>query len=59
MTVLIYDLVFLLLSLYILGKTIGYAVYEIKQFNNKSGGITIIIFSVIVVIFSNLMMWIN
>ncbi len=59
MTIFIYNLIFLIISIYILGNTIGYAVYEIKQFNNKFGGITIIVFSIFVVIFSNAMMWTN
>ncbi len=59
MTIFIYNIVFLFLSLYILGNTIGYAIYEIKEFNNKSGGITIIVLTILVVIFANIMMWIN
>ena len=55
----IYNLIFLLLSLYILLKTIGYAIYEIKELNNKVGGITIIAFSFIVVLFSNIIMLVN
>lgn len=56
MTSILYDLIFLITSLYILLKTFGYAIYEIKNFKNKSGGITIIIFSTLVVIFANVMM---
>lgn len=55
----LYDIIFLLVSLYVLLKAIGYAVYEIKELNNKVGGTTIIVFSIIVVIFANIVMIIN
>lgn len=55
----IYDLTFLLISIFILLKAIGYAIYEIKELNNKVGGITIISFSILVIIFANIMMWIH
>ena len=50
----IYDLLFVLISLYVLIKTIYYGIYEIKQNNNKTGGIVVISFSTIVFIFFNL-----
>lgn len=59
MTNIIYDLTFLLISIFILLKAIGYAIYEIKKLNNKVGGITIISFSILVIIFANIMMWIH
>lgn len=59
MTSIIYDLIFLVISIFILLKVIGYAIYEIKELNNKAGGIAIISFSVLVVIFANVMMWIR
>lgn len=59
MTNIIYDLIFLLISIFILLKAIGYAIYEIKKLNNKVGGITIISFSILVIIFANIMMWIH
>ena len=59
MTNIIYDLIFLLISIFILLKAIGYAIYEIKELNNKVGGITIISFSILVIIFANIMMWIR
>ena len=54
----IYHVLFLIISLYILLKTIGYALYEINTIKNKTGGIVIITFSVFVVIFANIMVWI-
>lgn len=55
----LYNLFFLLISFFILFKCIGYAIYEITELNNKAGGITIISFSILVVIFVNIIMWIN
>lgn len=55
----IYFIVFLITTIYILLKAIGYAIYEIREFNNKVGGIVIISFSTLVVIFANVMMLIR
>ena len=59
MNSIIYFIVFLIFTLYILLKTIGYAIYEIKEQNNKIGGIVIISFSILVVIFINVMMFLR
>lgn len=59
MNSIVYNIIFLILTLYILLKTIGYAIYEIKECNNKIGGIVIISFSTAVVIFVNIMMLIR
>lgn len=56
---LIYNLIFLLISLYCLLRVIGYAIYEIKEMKNKVGGIVVIVFSVIVVIFANVVLLMN
>lgn len=53
----VYHLLFLIISLYVALKAIGYAIYEINTLKNKSGGIVIITFSIFVVIFSNLFVW--
>lgn len=53
-----YNIFFLIVSLYILLKTIGYGIYELKEKNNKSGSICIILLSIFSVILSNIMMWI-
>ena len=55
----IYFIVFFIITIYILLKAIGYAIYEMKEFNNKVGGIVIISFSTLVVIFVNIMMLIR
>ncbi len=59
MTSIAYDLIFFFTSLYILLKVIGFAIYEIKEMNNKISGIVIISFSILVVIFANIMIIIN
>lgn len=59
MNSIVYNIIFLILTLYILLKTIGYAIYEIKECNNKVGGIVVISFSTAVVIFVNIMMLIR
>ncbi len=59
LTTIIYHVLFLLISVFICLKTIGYALYEINTLNNKLGGISIITFSVLVVIFANVMVWLN
>lgn len=53
----IYNIIFLAISIYILLRTISYGIYEINEKENKSGGITVIVFSILVVIFSNIMMF--
>ena len=59
MSSLVYHILFLIISIYILLKVIGYSIYEINTLKNKSGGIVIITFSILVVIFSNVMVWLN
>lgn len=59
MTTIAYDLIFFFTSIYILLKVIGFAIYEIKEMNNKVSGIVIISFSILVVIFANIMIIIN
>ena len=56
---LIYDIIFLIFTLYILLRCIAYGIYEIKEENNKSGGILFIVTGIVAVIFSNILMFIN
>ena len=58
MSSIVYHVLFSIISLYILLKAIGYALYEINTIKNKSGGIVVITFSVLVIVFSNVMVWI-
>ena len=55
----IYHILFSIISIYILLKTIGYGIYEINTIQNRYGGIVIITFSIFVIIFSNIMVWLN
>ena len=59
MSNILYDLLFCLVTVYILFKVIGYSIYEINEMNNKTGGFIIISFSILIVIFSNIMVIIN
>ena len=45
MITIVHYIIFLLITIYILLKVIGYGIYEIKQENNKFGGIAFISFS--------------
>lgn len=53
----IYNSIFSLASIYILLKTIGFAIYEIKENSNKIGGFVTISFSLLTVVFFNFMIW--
>ncbi len=59
MITIVHYIIFLLITIYILLKVIGYGIYEIKQENNKFGGIVVISFSCLVVIFANLVLWLK
>ena len=56
---LLFDIIFLIFTLYILLRCIAYGIYEIKEENNKLGGILFIITGIVAVIFSNVLMFIN
>ena len=56
---LIFKTIFIFATLYYLAKAISYAIYEIKTEKNKSGGITIITFSILVIIFTNIVICIR
>lgn len=50
----IYQILFLFITLYILLRVIGYAIYEIQTLKNKTGGITVIVISTLIVILANI-----
>ena len=50
----IYHFTFIIVTIFVLIKTISYGLYEIKTQNNKSGGIAVICFAIVVVIFTNI-----
>ena len=54
-----FNFLFLIFSIYVLLKIIFYALYEIKTQENKSGGIAIIGFSIIILTFATLFIFIK
>ena len=56
---LLFNFIFTITTIYILIKTIFYGIYEIKNENNKSGGISVIVFSIIVILFSNIILFLR
>lgn len=55
----LYHIVFIIITIFILLKTIFYGLYEIKTQNNKSGGIAIICFSILVIVFTNVIVFLR
>lgn len=55
----LYNFVFIVVSLFILIKTIFYGLYEFNTQNNKSGGIAVICFSILVIIFANIIVFLR
>lgn len=54
MSTIIYQLIFIFITIFIFFKTVGYAIYELKQNQNKVGAITIICFSFLVIVLSDI-----
>lgn len=54
MSTLIYQLIFIFITIFIFFKTVGYAIYELKEKQNKVGAVTIICFSFLIIVFSNI-----
>lgn len=54
---LLYHFIFIIFTISILIKTIFYGLYEINTENNKSGGIAVICFSLLVSIFADVIMF--
>ena len=52
-----YHFTFIILTAFILIKTISYGLYEINNQDNKSGGISVILFSIFVIIFANVIVF--
>lgn len=53
------DITFMIFTLGLLCRCIGYGLYEIKNESNFFGGVCTIVFSIASVVFSNIMVWIN
>ncbi len=56
---LLFHFIFVIVTIFILIKTIFYGLFEINTQNNKSGGIAVICFSIIVIIFTNIMVFLR
>ena len=56
---LFYHIVYVLLCIYVLYKSISYGIYEAKYENNKFGGSLVIFVTLFDVIFSNIIVWQN
>lgn len=53
----IYHVLFLLFTIYVLIESTSYAIYEIKEQKNTLGGVSVVTFSVFCVVFSNIVVW--
>ncbi len=56
---LLFHFTFILVTIFILIKTVFYGLYEFNNENNKSGGIAIICFSVLVIVFANVLVFLR
>lgn len=54
-----FNFLFFIFSIFVLLKSVFYALYEIKSQNNKSGGIAVIVFSVIVIVLANVVVFLK
>ena len=55
----LYHILFTVFTIYVMIEAISYAIYEIKNENNKLGGIFVISFAAFCSIFSNITVWQN
>ena len=56
---LLYHILFLIFSIYVLIRSVAYGLYEINDQKNKFGGNIVILFTIFSVIFSNIIVWQN
>lgn len=56
---LLFHFVFIIVTMFILIKTIFYGLFEINTQNNKSGGIAVICFSIVVIVFANIIVFLR
>lgn len=54
-----YHFLFFVFSIFVLLKSVFYALYEIKTQDNKSGGIAVICFTIVVLIFTNIVVFLK
>lgn len=56
---LVYHVLFLLFTIYVLIESISYAIFEIKEQKNTLGATSVVAFSVFCVVFANIVVWKN
>lgn len=54
-----FNFLFFIFSIFVLLKSVFYALYEIKTQDNKSGGVAVIIFSVVVLVIANVVVFLK
>ena len=54
-----FNFLFLSFSIFVLLKSVFYALYEMKSQDNKSGGVAVIVFSVIVIVLANVVVFLK
>mgnify|MGYP000669985762 CR=1 FL=1 len=54
-----FNFLFFIFSIFVLLKSVFYALYEIKTQDNKSGGVAIIVFTVIVLVIANVVVFLK
>lgn len=57
MVSIVFHVIFSLITIYFLLQIIGFALYEINTLNNKIGGIAVVTFSIVVIVFANIVVW--
>lgn len=53
----VYHVLIIISTLVILIKTIFYGIYEINTLSNKIGGVSVILFSIFVTVFTNIIVF--
>ena len=54
-----FNFLFFIFSIFVLLKSVFYALYEIKSQDNKSGGIAVIVFSDIVIVLAKVVFFLK
>ena len=54
-----FNFLFFIFSIFVLLKSVFYALYEIKSQDNKSGWVAVIVFSVIVIVLANVVVFLK
>ena len=54
-----FNFLFFIFSIFVLLKSVFYALYEIKSQDNKSGGVAVIVFTIIVLVFANVVVFLK